>query len=54
MSFPNRVWEPTGKDEKGKTLWSSRIPTAADIKRRNKFTKEQTLRIVTKMLRDMK
>ena len=38
-TFPNKVWEPTGTDENGKTLWSSRPATAADYIRRRKWIK---------------
>lgn len=37
MQFPERVWEPTGKDENGETLWSTRPATIDDILRRKEM-----------------
>ena len=37
MKFPERVWEPTGKNEAGETLWSTRPTTPEDIERRREL-----------------
>lgn len=37
MQFPERIWEPTGKNEAGETLWSTRPVTPEDIKRRREL-----------------
>lgn len=38
-TFPERVWEPTGVDGEGRTLWSSRAATEADRKRRRAWVR---------------
>jgi len=35
--FPNRVWEPTGRNEHGEPLWASHEPTEEDKQRRLKY-----------------
>ena len=35
--FPERVWEPTGVDEEGRTLWSGRTATKEDHERRREL-----------------
>jgi len=54
MSWPNKVWEPTGENKEGKTLWSSRRVTPDDTKRRRRLDSEQTMRFVSKELKAMK
>jgi len=44
MEFPNRVWEPTGLNNNGTFLWSSREPTKEDIERRKKIKEEREKR----------
>ena len=36
MKWPERVWEPTGVDRDGRTLWSSRPVEKEDKERRKR------------------
>jgi len=36
-TFPERVWEPTGTDAEGRTLWSGRKAYQDDHRRRREY-----------------
>ncbi len=54
MSWPNKVWEPTGTNKDGITLWSSRPVTKEDIKRRKQYDMAYAMRVVNRELKDKK
>lgn len=49
MHWPNKVWEATGMDKDGRTLWSSRIVTTEDRKRRSQYELDYLQRELERM-----